>query len=448
LTLALDLAESAEPRVLGRSTRCGRCDLELAGGYPSWRKHWTREHRTPTPQGETREMSVARHDLATKADIDRIREELRRRPGMTPADFERFQRSRSPEARAELVAELDHAYADAYGRWLREGTAALTREQRAALETAARPNTYLAEVGGPVSREFRDLAEGAGAAGGFTVPPGFLTRLQAGMKRTSPMARAAELLETTTGTTTTYPSSDDTGNTGSLITEAVALPTATDPTFGQKSVKSWMYTSGVLKASVQLVQDEAIDVPGWLARTLGARVGRIFNLHATTGDGSGKPVGPQPTLTIGKTAATGSTITCKYDDLVDVLYSVDAEYRDLPPEEGFWVGWMGSDAAIKMARKAVESSGREVTTEDHRRLLGFPVMSNADWPVPAASVRSLAFGAFSLGYLVRSVVSDVVVLQLEQLYAVNLQRGYLAASRWDGLPTDPLAIRCLQQSAT
>jgi HK97 family phage major capsid protein len=452
LTISLALDEAAQARVPGRATRCGRCKLELTGGYPQWRAHWKAEHgtehRTPTPKETSPRMSsVAPFDTATRADIDRLRQEIRERPGMSAADYDRFTRARTPEARAELIDEIDFRYQSAFFTWLRRGVGGLDAEQRAALETAGRPNSYLADATGPGARQLRALAEGTGNVGGYTVPPGFLQRLQAGMKRTSPMARVAELQETQGGAAMTFPTTDDTANTGSLIAEAAALPTPTDPTFGQKAVNAWMYTSGAIKASVQLVQDQAVDVPTWLGRTLGARVGRIANLHFTTGDGSSKPTGLQPGLTVGKQVAVGGTVTCKYDDLVDVLYSVDAEYRELPPEEA-WVGWMGSDAAIRMARKALEASGREVTTEDHRQLLGFPVMSNPDWPVPAASVRSLAFGAFSLGYLVRSVIGDVIVLELNQLYAANLQRGYLAASRWDGLPTDPLAIKCLQQSAT
>jgi len=62
------------------------------------------------------------------------------------------------------------------------------------------------------------------------------------------------------------------------------------------------------------------------------------------------------------------------------------------------------------------------------RLLGYPITINRDMPAMAASARSILFGDFKAGYVIRDV-TGIQQLRLEERYADFLQVGFLAFQR-------------------
>jgi HK97 family phage major capsid protein len=337
-------------------------------------------------------------------------------------------------------------YLELYHQWLRRG--------------GSLPERWAEELrrADQLDRELRDLATTAGSVGGYTVPPAFIARLFAAVKRASAMVRASTVVDTTGGQATSLPLLDDTAVNGAILAEAGAQTVDSATPFASKVLPpSYLYSSRLVKVSQQLAQDSGFPLETWLPRVLGRRIGRGLNAHLTNGTGgSVQPVGLVPTCAIGKTGLAGQTLTIIYDDVVDLIASVDAEYLeplDEPleapgPDQGF-IGFMTSGAGLAMLRKVKASDGTPIVTEGvPPKVLGYDCLVNPDVPAPGVSVRSVLFGNFGAGYLTRRVAGDVVVLRLSESFAASLQLAWCAFGRYDGTPADAAAVKCYRNSAT
>jgi HK97 family phage major capsid protein len=125
-------------------------------------------------------------------------------------------------------------------------------------------------------------------------------------------------MNTTTGQPMQLPYDDDTANVGSLVAENVDVSTGTDFVFSQIPVNAWTFTSKIVKASWQLVQDNQFDLDNWLPQKLGVRIGRAIAPFCITGTGTVQLLGIMTNMAIGVTGATGSTLVPKYADLVNM----------------------------------------------------------------------------------------------------------------------------------
>jgi len=347
-----------------------------------------------------------------------------------------------PVAREEEPGSPEARYSDAFLTYVRQGQAAMETEDRQVLRQ-----------GWVDGKQLRAQGVATGAAGGFTVPQGFRARMVETMKFFGAVRRVAEVITTETGAALPWPTNDDTANIGALLAENTQA-TEQDLTLGTNQLDAFMYTSKIVRVSFQLLQDSAFDLEPWLARKLGIRIGRIQNQHFTTGTGTAQPEGIQTNSVIGVTLATGNTTTITYDGLIDLIHSVDPAYRygsetDQGPQSG---QFMLSDTALGTLRKLKDSQGRplwepglQVGQPDS--LLGHRFVINNDMPVPAANVKSVLFGDFREGYVIRDV-RDVFLLRLEERYADFAQVGFVSFARSDGQPQDLGAYKALRQSAT
>ena len=98
------------------------------------------------------------------------------------------------------------------------------------------------------------------------------------------------------------------------------------------------------------------------------------------------------------------------------------------------------------------TTGRPIWQMDMRAgqpdtLLGRPITINQDMPVPAANAKTVAFGDFTAGYLVR-LVTGVLSMRLAERYAEFLQVGFLAFQRCDGMVQNANAFGLMAMSAT
>jgi hypothetical protein len=83
------------------------------------------------------------------------------------------------------------------------------------------------------------------------------------------MRQLAEVITTDTGANLPWPTVDDTGNEGAILAENTQV-SEQDVTFGQASLDAYMYTSKLVRLSLQLLNDNAFGLEGWLANALGA----------------------------------------------------------------------------------------------------------------------------------------------------------------------------------
>ena len=384
------------------------------------------EDRTAWDKAET-ELN----DLS--ADLERVQ----RAAALAKVDYSQVIDARGTSS--EVVTpegDTDADYRTAFELWTRFGNEELSREQRSALR------------GGAASldpKELRAAGVGTGAAGGFTVPPEFRNKLVETLKFYSGMRQVAEGITTDSGATLPWMTNNDTSNVGAILAENTQV-SEQDLTFGTASLDVYMYTSKLVRVSLQLLQDSALSIDDFLPRKLGERIGRIQNQHFTSGTGASQPQG---ILTGGTAvqAGTGNVAGYSYDELVNATARLDPAYL-----QGGNLAWMGSQAALAAFRKLKDSQGRplwepslQVGTPDS--LLGYRFVLNNDMPVPAAGAKSLAFGDFRAGYIIRDV-TGVHTLRLAERYADFLQVGFLAFQRSGGIVQDTNAFTVLQNSAT
>jgi HK97 family phage major capsid protein len=284
------------------------------------------------------------------------------------------------------------------------------------------------------------------SAGGYTIPPGFLVRITETLKAFGGILNAAEVINTDSGNPLQWPTFDGTSQSGQILSENTQ-ETALDMTFGSKSLGAFTYSSRIVLVSLQLLQDSAFDLDGFVARQLGIRIGRAVAPHLATGTGSGQPEGLFTNATAGKTGTTGQTTSVIYDDLVDLIHSVDPAYRAQDN-----CRFVLADSSLKVIRKLKDSQGRplwepslQVGAPD--TILGYGYVVDQGVPTMAANAKSIGFGDIRSAYVVRQVAGGQM-LRLAERYADFLQVGYLGFLRLDAKPNDTAAFRVYVNSAT
>jgi HK97 family phage major capsid protein len=326
----------------------------------------------------------------------------------------------------------DDRYAEAFATFVRHGASDLTNEQRTVLR------------GGFVSgTELRAQGVGTATAGGYLAPTQWRDRIIAAADTIANVAAVADLVQTDSGETMAWVTEDDTANSGAILAENTQV-TEQDMAWGTAQLGAYMYTSKLVRVSIQLLQDSAYDAEGRLSTALGRRIGRAQNAHFTTGTGSSQPEGIVTNAVVGKTGAAGQVTTVTYDDLIDLELSVLDEFR----QNGVY---MFSDTTLGSLRKVKDTTGQYLWQPGLQagapnQLNGHSYVINNYMPVPAASAKTILFGDFREGFVVRRV-RDVQMLRLAERYADFLQVGFLAFNRADSKQQNAQAYKAYRHAA-
>ncbi len=331
-----------------------------------------------------------------------------------------------PEVRTAAEGRALDSYNDAYNTYLREGSQALSREQRDLL------NRYQAEM------ETRAQGVGTDAAGGFTVPEGFAGFITETMKDFSGLLNAAntgqggpDLLRTASGNLIPYPTNDDTANAGAILDENTQV-TEQDFVFGARNLTAFMYTSLLVRVSLQLLQDEAVNLQAYIGRMLGKRIGRALSPHFATGAGTTEPTGLATASFDGAIdISVGAGIT--YDNLIDFEHALDPAYRRRGAQ------WVFNDDTLRDLKKLVDSNNRPLwlpqslgsiadqTAQPTLNGYGYIVDQGMDSLV--IGDRPIVFGDLS-EFIIREVLG-VNLFRFNERYMDFLQIGFLAFARFD-----------------
>jgi len=336
-----------------------------------------------------------------------------------------------PEARDQSM------YDAAFWSYVRRGREGLEPEERALLATGfTQPTKEQRAQGTPTT------------AGGYTIPQGFRAKIVETLKFFSAMRELAEVVTTDTGNTLPWPTVNDTANVGAILAENTQM-TQLDVTFGQAQLGAYMYTSKLILVSWQLLQDSFFDLESFLGRIIGTRLGRIQNTHFTTGTGTAQPLGVQTNAVVGKTGLAGQTLTVIYDDLIDLIHSIDPAYRN---QAGGRAKFMLNDLTLAAIRKIKDTQGHPlwvpaVTAGVGDTLLGYGIVPNNDMPTMAANAKSILFGDFMTAYVIRDVLG-LQVIRLDERYADFLQSGFFGFMRSDATLQDNAAVKAYSNSAT
>ena len=305
----------------------------------------------------------------------------------------------------------------AFESYLRFGFNGISAEDRAIMSGRA------------VQLEGRAMGTNVDTAGGFIVPDEFRPAVIEAQLAFGGMREAKTTkITTASGADLWIPTSNDTANSGVLVGENNAHTTQ-DITVAQSKLGAYLWSSKIVKVSLQLIQDAAIDVGSFVARQLGTRLGRVQNTYFTSsGTGASMPYSLASTASSGVAGATGQTTTVIYNNLVDLVHSVPRAYRS-------GAQWMFNDGTLAILRKIKDGNGNPIwqpglTAGAPDRLAGYEYIINDDVAAMSASAKSVFFGQWQ-NYWIRDV-QGTILLRLEELYAANLQVGFLAFSRADG----------------
>jgi HK97 family phage major capsid protein len=275
--------------------------------------------------------------------------------------------------------------------------------------------------------EKRAQGVATGAAGLFTVPDEAMRPLEVALLAFGGMRKKATVLRTATGADLPIPTVNDTTNKGVILAENTGAAEQ-DLVFAQIVLKSFKYSSKMLKVSVELMQDSAVNLAVFVGEALGERIGRILNDHFTTGAGTTEPKGIVTEATSAFTAASATTVTT--DELIDLQYSVDQSYRSNPG-----AAYMFADASAKIIRKLKGGDGQyiwqpSILAGQPDTLLGHDVVINQSMPAMTAGLKAVLFGDIGK-YLIRDVM-DITLVRLDERFAEAHQVGFLAFSRHEG----------------
>lgn len=286
---------------------------------------------------------------------------------------------------------------------------------------------------------------GSGAAGGYTIPTELENILIESMKAWGPMydEDICTVMTTSGGNPIDLPTVDDTSVTAEKHTEATPLTDdgGKDVTFGKKTLNAFVYDTEFIRFSFELAQDSIFNMESLLGNLLGKRLGRIANLQLTVGDGDGDPNGIVTASTLGKTTAAAAAVT--YDEIVDLVHSVDPAYRQSPK-----VRFMFNDLTLGVLRKLKDGEGRYIWTQGDvvggvpGTILGYRYSINQAMANVATGNRSMVFGDFG-AYFVRKVGSPVIGVLRERFWP---DLGIAGLIRFDGELGDAAAVKHLIQA--
>lgn len=317
-----------------------------------------------------------------------------------------------------------------FDSWMRRGEKGLSAEQAAKL--------------------YNTMSTTTGSEGGYTVPSAVASELIESLKAFGGVRAVADQLTTAQGNPLSYPSSDGTAEVGELLAENTAAA-ALDPSFGTVGLNVFKYSSKIIAVPIELLQDSSVDIEAFVRRRIIERIGRIENQHFTTGTGTGQPRGIVTGASAGKVGTTGQTLTVIYDDLVDLLESVNEAYQ-----LGGTCMFMFNQTVRGVLRKLKDTAGRPIWTPGYEAgitagapdlLLGKSVVINNDMAVPAANAKSIIYGDFKK-YIVRDAMAVSLMRFDDSAYASKGQVGFLAFIRSGGNLMDTAAVKYYAHSAT
>lgn len=286
--------------------------------------------------------------------------------------------------------------------------------------------------------------------GGYTVPAEIAAMVVDALKAYGGMREVAQIISTAGGNSLNFPTSDGTAEVGAIVAENAAASTG-DITFGTVAVNPYKYSSNKIAIPVELIQDSAIDVVAFVVNRLATRLARITNTHYTTGDGSSKPYGVMARAATGKTGTTGQTLTVIYDDLVDLIHSVNRAHRV------HGARFMLADSSVAIIRKIKDTTGRPIWNPGDAEgiaggvpstICGYAYTVNDDVAAMAANAKSIAFGNFNQ-FVIRDVANSTSIRRFDDsAFALNGQVGFCGWTRTGSNLLDTAAVKVYVNSAT
>jgi len=319
-----------------------------------------------------------------------------------------------------------------------------------------------------VKAEKRDQTAGSqsilyteGNLGGYFIPAGFVYDIETATKYFAPLLDGSTIrvMETATGNVLPYPTSNDTNQAWTLLSENTqVVDNGTTPNYpnqgasapsanpgnvlaGSVSFSAYKGTTGLVRVSLELMQDSAFSLEAFLKEAFSTRLGRGYEYYLTQGSGNNAPLGFIPAI-----AASGATPVVAqgsfnedgisgntgvnsigWQDLVNLEHSVDPTYRR-------GAKWQMSDLTLASLKTRLDKFGRPFWVPAVKEgmvdtILGYPYVINQSMAQIGASATTVAFGQWSK-FIARKV-RDLSIARLDERFADYGQVAYVGFSRID-----------------
>ena len=260
-----------------------------------------------------------------------------------------------------------------------------------------------------------------------------IRQIEVALKAFGGVRDVATIIRTQTGSDMPWPTVNDTTEVGAILAEHAAAD-AQQMVFGTNTLSAYQYTSGLIRVSRQLMQDEAVGLEQLIGEAIGTRLARGTAAHFTVGTGSSQASGIVTTAPEGSTGSAVNTIT--YAEIVELQHSVDPAYRSSPSAR-----FMLNDSTLKAVKKLLDGDSRPLwsagfSSQDPDSILGVPYIINQNMASLAATTTDGAAKVMIYGAMDRYKIREVREIEVKRLverYAEKAQVGFVGFGRWDGL---------------
>lgn len=280
------------------------------------------------------------------------------------------------------------------------------------------------------------------AEGGYTIPTGFLAEIQKTMLYYGPMldTNLVRIINTPSGNDIHIPTNNDTTVKATKISEGAAVGTGTAPVWGEKVLKAYKYSTGIVKYTPELLADSAFDFSQVLSDLFGERMGRGLNYAFTKGAGTTDVQGVVTGASSGITSASETAIT--QSELLSLIHSLDVAYRNNGK-------LMMNDSTLKaIINLAISTAATQsnlympgTSIGDNGMVLNYPILINNDMDAIGAGLVPIVFGDFKQ-YMQRYIGAPTFKTLFE-LYASTDELAAIMFRRVDGQVMQTTAFKKL-----
>lgn len=261
----------------------------------------------------------------------------------------------------------------------------------------------------------RALSGATGSGGGYVIPDDVSQTFENLLAAYDELFAVATLYERSGGGDLAYPILDDTANSAAIVAENTASSSNADFVFQSLGFGSApMWRTGVVRASVELANDSAVNLSDLVAAAFAIRIAR--------GVGASFVSTLLSSAALGKTAASATAIAA--DEVLDLVDSVDSDYS----ARG---AFLMRRATLTHIQKIKSSGGGafmftpQLDSNGRQLLCGFPVYLSPSMPAIATGAKSVCFGDLSR-FIRRQVAGSFQVRTYVERYA---ELGQIA---WEG----------------
>lgn len=304
---------------------------------------------------------------------------------------------------------------------------------------------------GADTRELRALLHDTGSVGS-AVPTDLASQLYAYMTASvALMSMPTTKIITEGGNPMDFPTVAAHGIATQVIAQGTAIG-GTDPTFSKLTLNAYKYGQ-LVQLSSETIQDTGVDILGFVAGNVARAVGEVVAADLAVGSGSSEPNGVMTAVGGAGTIATGgSLIDPTYEKWVDLVYSVNGNYRARPS-----TAFLVRDLTAASMRKLRDGAGGTVGAvlwqpsltqgiqgAEPDRFLGHPVWTDPNVASLASNAKVAAFGDWS-AYYIR--IAEGFTLVRDDSFAFDKDLvTFRGKTRVDGDLIDSNAINIIKRS--